>query len=247
LVMKIDLSKRFPARIFNIIKAVGKTADTKGLSIFLVGGTVRDILLRVKNYDLDFVIEGDALNLARILNRSFKGSLKQHRAFGTATITYRDVRLDIATARQESYKRPAAYPDVRPAAIKEDLFRRDFTINAMAVSINRKGFGEIIDFYGGSKDLKKGIIRAMHERSFIDDPTRIFRGVRFAVRFDFKIERRTKKLMKEAILEGYLGEVNRNRVRKEIELFLNEKRPWKCLEAFSNLIRRGEWYEDKGR
>jgi tRNA nucleotidyltransferase (CCA-adding enzyme) len=165
-----------------------------------------------------------------------KGDLKIHRAFGTATIAYKRLRIDVVTARKESYKRPGSYPDVEPGTLKEDLFRRDFTLNAMAVSINRKGFGRLIDFYGGAKDLKKGLIRAMHDRSFIDDPTRIFRAVRFSVRLNFRIEPHTKALIKKAILNGLLGEVNRGRIKKEIDLFLKEKKPLKCLEAFSRLV-----------
>ncbi|MBU1887772.1 MAG: hypothetical protein KKB46_01055, partial [Candidatus Omnitrophica bacterium] len=169
------------------------------------------------------------------LNKRLKGDLKTHKAFGTATVSYEDMRVDIATARRETYKKPAAYPDVEPAAIKEDLFRRDFTINAMAVSVNKKNFGELVDFYGGHKDLRKKLIRVMHDKSFTDDPTRIFRAVRFSARFGFKIDPRTRKLIKEAILKGLLGEVNRGRVRKEAGLLLKEKKPLKCLQIFSNL------------
>ncbi|MFC1624158.1 CCA tRNA nucleotidyltransferase [Candidatus Omnitrophota bacterium] len=234
--MKIDLSKKIPRRIFNIIKVIGKTADKEDLSIYIVGGPVRDILLNVPNYDLDFVVEGDGLRFSEVLNKTLKGDLKTHRAFGTATITYKDFRIDIVTARKESYKRPAAYPDVKPGTIKQDLFRRDFTINAMAISINNKDFGKLVDFYNGARDLKKGSIRVMHDKSFIDDPTRIFRAIRFRVRFDFKIEPHTKKMIKEAVLGGFLGDVNRGRIRKEIELFLKEKKPLECLEVFSDLI-----------
>jgi len=105
----------------------------------------------------------------------------------------------------------------------------------MAISVNKKNFGELVDFYGGQKDLKKGVIRILHNKSFMDDPTRIFRAVRFSVRFGFKIEPHTKKLIKEAALDGLLGEVNAGRIRKEIELFLKEKNPKKCLETFSKL------------
>lgn len=234
--MKIDLTKKFPKKILSIIKLVGDVADREGFPVYIVGGPVRDLLLGVSNYDLDFVAEGKGIEFAEILNASLKGRLKIHQAFKTATIERKDCRIDIATARSESYKRPAAYPDVRPGSVKEDLFRRDFTINAMAVSINKKGFGQLVDYYGGTEDLEKGIIRAMHDRSFIDDPTRIFRAVRFSARFGFKIEPHTRALMKKAVLGGFLGEVNRGRIKKEVELFLNEKKPLECLRAFSNLI-----------
>ncbi|MBU1887823.1 MAG: polynucleotide adenylyltransferase, partial [Candidatus Omnitrophica bacterium] len=128
--MKIDLKKKFPKKFFSIIKLIGEAADKAGVSAYIVGGPVRDALLKVKNYDLDFVIEGDAIKFAGDLNKRLKGDLKTHKTFGTATVSYEDIRVDIATARRETYKKPAAYPDVEPAAIKEDLFRRDFTINA---------------------------------------------------------------------------------------------------------------------
>lgn len=234
--MRIDLSKKFPARIFKIIELVGRTADREGLSAYIVGGPVRDIFLNIPNYDLDFVVEGDGIKFAEALNAQLKGDLKVHRAFKTATIVYKKLRIDVVTARSESYENPASYPDVEPGTIKDDLFRRDFTINAMAISINKKTFGELVDFYDGLKDLKKGIIRIMHEESFVDDPTRIFRAVRFSTRLNFRIEQHTKALMKKAVLGGLLGEVNKGRIKKEIELFLNEKKPLKCLEAFSKLI-----------
>ncbi len=234
--MKIDLSKKFPKNIFDIIKIIGKEADKKKIHAYLVGGVVRDAFLKVPNFDLDFVVEANAIKFAESLNKILKGNLEVHRAFKTATVIYKDLRIDLVTARSESYKHPASYPDVKPATIKEDLFRRDFTINAMSISINKKSFGELIDFYNGYKDLKKGLVRVMHSKSFIDDPTRIFRAVRFSVRFAFKIESNTKKLMKEAVLGGFLGKVNRGRIKKEIELFLKEKKPLKCLDAFAKLV-----------
>jgi len=219
----------------NIIGIVGKIADKLKLPAYIVGGPVRDKLLGIANYDLDFVVEGDGIRFAQELNKTLKGKLTIYRAFGTATIALKEKKIDIVTARKETYKHPAAYPTVKPGAIKDDLFRRDFTINAMAISVNKKNFGELVDFYGGQKDLKKGVIRILHNKSFMDDPTRIFRAVRFSVRFGFKIEPHTKKLIKEAALDGLLGEVNAGRIRKEIELFLKEKNPKKCLETFSKL------------
>lgn len=234
--MKVDLSKKFPKKIFDVIKIARKTADKKKVSLYLVGGVVRDIFLKVPNLDLDFVVEDDGIKFAEVLNKKLKGSLKVHRAFKTATVTYKDIRIDIVTARSETYRRPASYPDVKPGTIKQDLFRRDFTINAMAISVNNKDFGKLIDLYGGFKDLKKGLVKVMHKKSFIDDPTRVFRAVRFSVRFGFKIEPNTKRLMKEAILDGFLGKVNRGRIKKEIELFLKEKKPLKCLDVFAGLV-----------
>jgi tRNA nucleotidyltransferase (CCA-adding enzyme) len=220
----------------NIIEIVGTIADELKIKAYIVGGPVRDKLLGMSNYDLDFVVEGDGIKFAEVLNKKLKGRLITYKAFGTATIELKGKRIDVVTARKESYKYPAAYPIVKPGAIKDDLFRRDFTINSMALAIDKKGLGRLVDFYGGRKDLTKGVIRVLHDKSFMDDPTRIFRAVRFSVRFGFKIEPHTKKLMKEAVLDGFLGEVNAGRIRKEIELFLKEKDPKKCLEVFSKLM-----------
>lgn len=218
-----------------IIKLVGETADKLKVPAYLVGGPVRDKLLGIANYDLDFVVEGDGIKFAEALNKKLKGGLTAYRAFGTAAIKLKEKKIDIVTARKETYKYPAAYPSVTPGAIKDDLFRRDFTINAMAMVINKRNFGALVDFYGGREDLKKGIIRVLHDKSFMDDPTRIFRAVRFSVRFGFKIEARTKRLIKEAVSDRLLGEVNAGRVKKEVELFLKEKDPKKCLETFAKL------------
>ena len=219
-----------------IIDIVGKLADELKTHVYIVGGPVRDKLLGRKDYDLDFVVEGDGINFAEALNKTLKGKLTAYRAFGTATINFNKKRIDVVTARKEHYKYPAAYPTVKPGSIKDDLYRRDFTINAMAIAVNKDGFGRLVDFYNGRKDLKKKVIRVLHDKSFMDDPTRIFRAVRFSARFGFKIEPHTKKLMKEAVRDGLLGEVNAGRIRKEIELFLKEKNPRKCLEVFSKLV-----------
>jgi len=222
--------------VMNIIEIVGKTADKLKVPAYIVGGPVRDKLLGIANNDLDFVVEGDGIKFAGILNKKLKGRLTAYKAFGTATIEVKGNRVDIVTSRKETYKRPAAYPTVKPGTIKDDLFRRDFTINAMAISLNKKNLGKLTDFYGGQKDLKKGLIRVLHDKSFMDDPTRIFRAIRFSVRFGFKIEPHTKKLIKEAVSGGFLGDVNTGRIRKEIELFLQEKSPKRCLEIFSKLM-----------
>lgn len=234
--MKISLQKKFPKGVFEIINQIGYIADMYNFRVYLVGGPVRDLLLGRPNYDLDFTVEGDGIRFAKKLNQTFKGRLVMHKAFGTATIYLEKNRIDIATARREVYERPAAYPDVAPGTIKEDLFRRDFTINAIAISICKKDSGRLVDFFGGVEDLKMGLIRVMHDRSFMDDPTRIFRAVRFEQRYNFKIEPVTLKLLKQALSEGLIGELNRGRIRKEIALFLEEEDPIKCLRRLENLF-----------
>ncbi|MFH1479065.1 MAG: hypothetical protein ABIG92_04740 [Candidatus Omnitrophota bacterium] len=234
--MKIDLEKKLSSKIFKLIKTIATIGDKEGIRLYIVGGVVRDILLGVKNLDLDFLVEGDAIAFTESLNKALRGKLTIYKAFNTATLSLKGYRIDFVAARKESYKRPASYPDVEPGTLKDDLHRRDFSINAMAISVNKKDLGRLVDHCDGYKDLRKGIIRVLHEKSFVDDPTRIFRAVRFAVRFGFEIEPETKKLMKGSILGGFLGEVNRGRIKKEIELFLREKDPLKCLESFSKLI-----------
>ncbi len=233
---KLTLQKSLPKDILKIITKINDIADRLNLRVYLVGGPVRDLLFRRPNYDLDFTVEGDGINFAKELNKRFKGRLITYRAFGTATIDFQKRRIDIATARREVYKRPAAYPDVEPCNIKEDLFRRDFTINALAISINKADFGKLVDFFGGIRDFKNGLIRVMHNKSFIDDPTRIFRAVRFEQRYNFKIERQTLKLLKEAVSGGLIGELNKGRIRKEIELILKEKDPIRCLRRLEGLM-----------
>ncbi|MFH1782709.1 MAG: hypothetical protein ABH848_03735 [Candidatus Omnitrophota bacterium] len=234
--MKIDLRKKVSKSFLNILNSVSRSGDSIGVDVCLVGGPVRDIFLGRDNHDLDFVIEGDAISFAEKLNSQLKGSVKKHPAFKTATITLKKISIDLATARKESYERIASYPKVKPASIREDLYRRDFTINAMAIALNKKTFGNLVDFYNGYNDLMGKKIKILHKDSFKDDPTRIFRAVRFATRFDFKIDDKTKSLMKEAVMKGYVGEVNKGRIRKEIEAFLREKDPLKCLASFSKLM-----------
>jgi tRNA nucleotidyltransferase (CCA-adding enzyme) len=210
--------------------------------VFAVGGFVRDMQLGEDNLDIDIVVEGDGLKLASRLARDLNGLLTVHKFFGTATInTYckntaklqnaleQEIRLDIATARKEIYKHPADYPRVVFSTIEDDLGRRDFTINAMAVSLNKGSFGEILDTYNGRKDLKDGIIRVLHDNSFMDDPTRIFRAVRFEQRYSFKINRKTMLSMKSAIQSGMLDCLSRQRIIKEKKLIKKEKSALKIL------------------
>jgi tRNA nucleotidyltransferase (CCA-adding enzyme) len=151
--------------------------------------------------------------------------------FGTCSLALKGkIKIDFTTARREAYERPAALPKVEPSSLKDDLARRDFTINAMAVSLNREDFGRLIDFFGGRKDLAVGIIRVMHDKSFIDDPTRIFRAVRFENRFGFAIDRRTYKLIESAINKGMLGRLSGYRIKKELLLTSRERNAHKIAE-----------------
>jgi tRNA nucleotidyltransferase (CCA-adding enzyme) len=166
----------------------------RGLPTYLVGGAVRDLLLGRERADLDVVVEGDAAALAGRLG----GNTVSHERFGTAKMTLDGVELDLASARAESYARPGALPEVRLAGLEQDLARRDFTINAMAVPLHREP--ELIDPHGGREDLERGIIRVLHPRSFVDDPTRALRAARYAARFGFGVDPDTERLAREADL-----------------------------------------------
>lgn len=236
----VNLSKKM-ARVFSkeviaLLRRIGQLSNELGSSAFIVGGLVRDLLLGVKNLDLDIVVEGDAISFGRALSQELGGALVAHKRFGTATVVTKDkLKIDLATARKEIYERPAALPTVEFSSLKNDLIRRDFTINAMAVSLNKASFGQLIDFFAGEKDLSDGRIRVMHDASFIDDPTRIFRAVRFEQRFGFAIDGHTEELITSAIEEEMFDKVEPQRIRDELVLILKEKEPLKALERMSEL------------
>ncbi|UCD55482.1 MAG: CBS domain-containing protein [Candidatus Omnitrophota bacterium] len=218
-----------PKQILDILHTIGNSADQGHYRAFVVGGFVRDILLGVKNFDIDIVIEGDAISFGRKLAKILKGSLVVYKKFGTSTIVMQKFKIDFATARKESYEKPAALPIVKFGPLKDDLQRRDFTINAMAASLNKGSFGRLIDFFGGEKDLEHGVIKVLHDASFIDDPTRIFRAVRFEQRFGFRIDKYTQGLIKNAIQEGMFSKTQHHRIRDELILMLREEDPIKAI------------------
>ena len=189
---------------------------------YLVGGYVRDSTLGREPVDIDIVVEGDGVKVARKLNAKLKGKLTSHTEFGTATISIDSHRVDLASARTEKYPSPAHLPHVYPSTIVEDLNRRDFTINAIAMSISKENFGEIFDPFEGLNDIKKKLIRILHRNSFIDDPTRIFRALRYKNRFGFKMEEDTERLMREAIKDGMVSRLSGQRILNELNLIFEE-------------------------
>ncbi len=192
-----------------------------------------DLLLRRRNLDLDLVVEGPAIPLARELAQSRGWRVTTYPQFGTARISRGNFHLDLATARGETYPQPGALPRVRPGTLQEDLFRRDFTINALAIDLTPNRFGELLDFYGGLQDLKLGRLRVLHELSFVDDPTRILRGIRYEQRLGFSFEPKTEELVWRdgRVLEQISGE----RLWHELELILREESPEKALLRASEL------------
>ena len=229
------LKSHLPSHQYRLLRFIGRQADNLHYKAFCVGGFVRDLLLGVENFDIDVVVEKDAVRFSRILAGKLGGSLVVHKKFGTATVVMPKFKIDIATARTEQYKYPAALPTVKFASIKQDLYRRDFTINAMAVSINRKSSGDLIDFFSGQRDLKTKKIRVLHNLSFVEDPTRIFRAVRFEQRYNFRIEPRTEELIKTAVSLDMFGRTQKQRIRDEIILILSEDKPIKALLRMNQL------------
>jgi tRNA nucleotidyltransferase (CCA-adding enzyme) len=222
--------------LLKILKRVGSLADQKGVTAYVVGGFVRDLILKRENLDIDIVLDGDAINFAQSLAKMEKTSLKVYQEFGTATLIYPNgIRVDFATTRKEIYSRCGALPEVSPGSIMDDLFRRDFTINAMAAVINACRFGQLMDIFAGFKDLQEGRVRIMHKKSFFDDPTRILRAVRFEQRFDFAIEPTTLSLLKSAIQNGYVQQVTPARYFGEFKKILKEAQPSKPIKRLYEL------------
>ncbi len=223
-------------KLLCIIRTVGREAGQRKIPAYIVGGIVRDIILKKSNLDLDIVIEGDAIALAKVLAKKLKARLKIYREFGTATLVIPcGGHLDLATARRESYVRSGALPMVQPGNLDEDLFRRDFTINAMAIAIGPKGFSGLIDKFGGLKDLSGKKIRILHKKSFLNDPTRILRAVRFEQRFHFNIERGTLTLMKAALKKNIFKKIKPPRYFNDLKKILTEEDPLRCLKRLHQL------------
>jgi tRNA nucleotidyltransferase (CCA-adding enzyme) len=187
-----------------------------------VGGAVRDLMLGARNVDLDLAIEGDAREVARELARRLGGDAVEHERFGTATVRAGALAVDLATARRESYAQPGALPDVEPSSLDDDLARRDFTVNAMAASLDASRLGELRDPHGGQKDLEGRVIRVLHPGSFVDDPTRLLRAVRYESRLGFRMDPETERLAREAIAAGAPSTVSGARIRDELLDLLGE-------------------------
>ena len=214
-----------PASTFTLLEAVAQKASQNGMHLYLVGGCVRDILLGAPVKDLDIVVEGNAALLAFEVSKELSGDVPAYSQFGTATVKLEGQRLDLATARQESYVRPGALPRVTPSTIQEDLGRRDFSINAMAIALSGRRPGRVLDTNRGKEDLGLGLVRVLHPRSFRDDPTRILRAIRYEQRLNFRVEEETHTLLLEAVHGGALDTVSGSRIRRELELMFEEERP----------------------
>jgi len=227
------IEKQLPAELVSFIQVAGEVAASRGQNLYLVGGVVRDLLLGQTNLDLDLVVEGNAIELAQHLTPRNQAKITPHPRFGTAKLKWSKWSIDLATARSETYTKPGALPSVKPSSLINDLLRRDFTINAMAIDLNPGHYGELIDPYGGKDDLKHKHIRILHEKSFTDDATRIWRGLRYEQRLNFQLEPTTLRLTKRDI--PMLDTISGDRIRHELELILQEKHPEKALHRAEEL------------
>jgi tRNA nucleotidyltransferase (CCA-adding enzyme) len=231
-----DLLRRLPQERLSLLRAFGNLADEGGASLYLVGGVVRDLLLKRENWDFDFTVEGDGIAFARLVADRYGAGLAVFERFATARLAFPDgINMDIATTRRESYAQPAVLPTVQPASIEEDLFRRDFTINAIAVQLNPRQFGRLLDPYGGQRDLRARTIRVLHTGSFQDDPTRIFRAIRFEQRFGFRLERTTLRLLAQAASTNLIQQLSGPRLQNEILLLLAERDPVRAIARLGQL------------
>jgi tRNA nucleotidyltransferase (CCA-adding enzyme) len=223
------------AGTLDLLRRVGEKATELGMKAYLVGGTVRDILKGERNVDLDISIEGDA----EAFIQNWSGSECRstvHGRYKTGTLSFPGgQKMDIATARREFYEYAAAMPEVSSDSLKQDLGRRDFSVNAMAVSLAEKDWGTLIDFYGGRRDLKEGILRVLHNLSFVEDPSRILRGVRLEQRLNMRFEDNTLRLLVNALRGGLMGKLSGPRIRMELELNFKERRPEKIATRMREL------------
>jgi tRNA nucleotidyltransferase (CCA-adding enzyme) len=230
------IRNRLPKRIQSLLLDLGNAAEGQGVDLFVVGGFVRDLLLDKENLDVDLVVEGDGVAFAEKFAKSHDCRVRCHHKFGTAVLIFPDgFKVDIASARMEYYLKPGALPDVEHSSVKMDLSRRDFSINTLAISLAQSNYGEILDYYGGQKDIDDKAIRVLHNLSFVEDPTRVFRAVRFEQRLGFQIGKQTEHLLRSAVRLGLLEKVSGQRVLNELLLIMNEHRPLPAIERLARL------------
>ncbi|MFA7534605.1 MAG: CBS domain-containing protein [Desulfuromonadales bacterium] len=230
------LRSQLPERVTTVLRDMGAVGDELGVNIFAVGGFVRDLLLRQENLDIDLVVEGDGIAFAAAYASRHDCRIRTHNKFGTAVIIFPDgFKVDVASTRVEYYLEPGALPTVEHASIKHDLYRRDFTINTLAVSLNGPHYGELLDYFGGQRDLKDKAVRILHNLSFVEDPTRVFRAIRFEQRLGFHLGQHTEFLLRSAVRMGFLEKVGGRRVFNELTIILRETDPLPALLRMAEL------------
>ncbi|HJT23019.1 MAG TPA: polya polymerase, partial [bacterium] len=225
-----------PPKTLKLLRKIGALAEERGEAAYAVGGFVRDLFLNRPGVDIDITVEGDGLTFAEKLAKMTGSEVEAFTQFGTSIVVIPGFgKVDVATARTESYEKPGALPKVAKSGIIQDLYRRDFTLNAMALSLSPGYFLKLLDPFGGLADLKSGRIRALHEKSFIDDPTRIFRAVRFEQRFQERIEAKTQKWLLSAVKGHYIQRVSGERLRNELRLIFQEPHPERAVRRLEEL------------
>lgn len=234
--LKVDLKlkNKLDEKTYSFFKVISEVALKLKMKAYAVGGMVRDIVMDMPIKDIDIVIEGNAIEFAKEFAKIIDGKLITHDEFKTASVIKEGEKIDFATARQEYYDEVSSgLPHVEESSLKLDLYRRDFTINTLAISLN-ENFGELIDYFGGMKDIKDKKIRILHNLSFIEDPTRVLRALRFAEKFNFLLGQQTEKLMKNALELGVLNTVSKNRLFLELNLILKEEKVVEILRRINN-------------
>lgn len=225
------LRKRADARVLEALELASKVAQESGEKVYLVGGIVRDLILNYPNKDVDLVAAENGIEFAKQMAEVGNGYTRTHDRFGTAVVIFPDgFRVDVATARSESYPSPGALPRVQIGSLRVDLFRRDFTINTLVISLIPSEFGRLIDYFGGMRDIRNRKIRTLHGLSFIDDPTRILRAIRFANKLSFDIAYGTKQLLESAVQKGMLKRISGKRTHTELALIFDDPRPLHAAE-----------------
>jgi tRNA nucleotidyltransferase (CCA-adding enzyme) len=230
------IREQLPPRILRVLREFGAVGDALEMNVFAVGGFVRDLLLRKENLDVDIVVEGDGIAFAAEYARCHDCRVRSHKKFGTAVIVLPDgFKVDVASTRMEYYSEPGALPFVEYASIKLDLYRRDFTINTLAIALNSQRYGELLDFFGAQHDLEKKAVRVLHNLSFVEDPTRVFRAIRFEQRLGFHMGMQTERLLCSAVRMGFLDKVGGQRVFNELAIILKEVDPLPAVVRMAEL------------
>lgn len=231
---------RLPKDVLDILEKAGALGRSRQTPVYVVGGFVRDLLLKTPNHDIDLVVEGDGIGFARAFAGVLGGRVRVHKKFLTSMVIFpgaggKEERVDVATARLEYYESPAALPTVEHSSIKMDLYRRDFTINALAIRLDCEPMGEIVDFFGGQKDIRDRVIRVLHTLSFVEDPTRCLRAVRFEQRYHFRIGPATEKLIKNDVSLKLLDKLSPSRLFNEFEHICAEETAILCIRRLHEL------------
>lgn len=231
---------RLPKDVLDILEKAGALGRSRQTPVYVVGGFVRDLLLKTPNHDIDLVVEGDGIGFARAFAGVLGGRVRVHKKFLTSVVIFpgaggKEEHVDVATARLEYYESPAALPTVEHSSIKMDLYRRDFTINALAIRLDCEPMGEIVDFFGGQKDIRDRVIRVLHTLSFVEDPTRCLRAVRFEQRYHFRIGPATEKLIKNDVSLKLLDKLSPSRLFNEFEHICAEETAILCIRRLHEL------------